>query len=148
MTLIFAMLNIKTGAFSFASAGHPAPFILRASASNSLWLLTSPAIGVQDQSELDAYPTEQVELEPGDPSLLFTDGIAEVRDPAGRFFEETRMADALEELKHRRRRSSSTGFWWMRSALPPAWRRRRRSRSPARCRPSRRRTTSPSSACA
>ena len=99
VTLIFAMLNIKTGAFSFASAGHPAPFVLRASGVEQPLALTSPAIGVQDQSEIDAYPTEQVELEPGDAVLLFTDGIAEVRDPAGRFYEETRMADALEELK-------------------------------------------------
>ena len=99
VTLIFAMLNIKTGAFSFASAGHPAPFVLRASGVSQPLALTSPAIGVQDQSEIDAYPTEQVELAPGDAVLLFTDGIAEMRDPAGRFYEETRMADALEELK-------------------------------------------------
>ena len=99
VTLVFAMLNIKTGDFSFACAGHPVPFVLRPSGVEQPLALTSPAIGVQDQSEIDAYPTEQVELEPGDAVLLFTDGIAEMRDPAGRFYEETRMLDALEELK-------------------------------------------------
>jgi serine phosphatase RsbU (regulator of sigma subunit) len=99
VTLVFAMLNVKTGDFSFATAGHPAPFVLRPSGVEQPLALTSPALGVQDMSEIDAYPTERVELKPGDAVLLFTDGIAEMRDPAGRFYEETRMVAALEELK-------------------------------------------------
>jgi serine phosphatase RsbU (regulator of sigma subunit) len=51
-------------------------------------LITEPAIGIELGAALDAYPTETIGLAPGDIVLAFTDGIAELRDAEGRFFED------------------------------------------------------------
>jgi len=51
-------------------------------------LLTEPAIGVELGAALAPYPTETIELRRGDVVVLFTDGIAELRDERGGFFED------------------------------------------------------------
>ena len=99
LTLQLGLLDTKRGIFLVTSAGHPVPFIVRAGAVERPLLVTVPAIGVQSAAEIDAYPVERIALEPGDAVLLFTDGIAELRDADGRFYEETRMGEALDELR-------------------------------------------------
>ena len=46
-------------------------------------LLTEPAIGVELDAALAPYPTEILELAAGDLVVVFTDGIAELRDADG-----------------------------------------------------------------
>ena len=46
-------------------------------------LLTEAAIGVELGAALEPYPTETIELRRGDLVVLFTDGIAELRDAGG-----------------------------------------------------------------
>jgi phosphoserine phosphatase RsbU/P len=99
VTMLFGVINGKDGTFSFASAGHPAPVVLRRSAIERPIMLGAPAIGVTWEAELQPYPTELVALEPGDAVLLFTDGVAEARDAQGRFYENARLDEALEELR-------------------------------------------------
>ena len=45
------------------------------------------------------FPTEVVDLDRGDAVLLFTDGVTEARDEQGRFYEDERLVEALEELR-------------------------------------------------
>lgn len=94
VTVIFGLLNPSRGLLQLSSAGHPAPFIVREGGVERPLLLTEPAIGVELGAALEPYPTEAIELARGDVVVLFTDGIAELRDAAGRFFEDE-MAAAL-----------------------------------------------------
>ena len=57
-------------------------------------LVTEAAIGVELDAALEAYPTEILQLAEGDLVVAFTDGIAELRDADGGFFESL-MADVL-----------------------------------------------------
>ena len=57
-------------------------------------LMTEPAIGVELDAALEAYPTEILQLAEGDLIVVFTDGIAELRDADGEFFEGA-MGDVL-----------------------------------------------------
>jgi hypothetical protein len=98
LTLQIGELDVKQGLFSVSSAGHPVPFIVRKDAVERPLLVGVPAIGVQGVAEIDACPVERVTLEPGDAVLLFTDGIAELRDADGRFYEEARMGEALDAI--------------------------------------------------
>ena len=94
VTVLFGLLGTRRGLLQLASAGHPAPFIVRATGVERPLLLTEPAIGVELGAALAPYPTETIELQRGDVVLLFTDGIAELRDGSGRFFEDE-MAGVL-----------------------------------------------------
>lgn len=99
VTMLFGVMNGRDGSFGFAAAGHPPPVVLRAQAVERPMMLGAPAVGVTWEAELQPYPTEVVELEIGDSVLLFTDGVAEARDARGRLYEDTRMTEALEELR-------------------------------------------------
>ena len=57
-------------------------------------LLTQPAIGVELGAALEPYPTETIDLDDDDLVVMFTDGIAELRDAGGSFFED-HMATVL-----------------------------------------------------
>jgi phosphoserine phosphatase RsbU/P len=95
VTVLFGELDPRTGLLQLASAGHPTPFLVRRAGVERALLMTEPAIGVELDAALEPYPTESFHLEAGDLIVLFTDGIAELRDDRGRFFEDF-MAAALE----------------------------------------------------
>jgi hypothetical protein len=88
VTVLFGLIGTRLGRLQLASAGHPAPFIVRATGVTRPLLLTEPAIGVELGAALAPYPTETVSLERGDVVVAFTDGIVELRDASGRFFED------------------------------------------------------------
>jgi sigma-B regulation protein RsbU (phosphoserine phosphatase) len=97
VTVLFGQLNPRTGLLQLATAGHPTPFLVRAGGVERPLLMTEPPIGVELDAALEPYPTELVQLAAGDRIVLFTDGIAELRDEAGRFFEQSmgeELADA------------------------------------------------------
>ncbi len=99
VTLELALLDIDHGTLTFASAGHPAPFVLREGGIERPLLFAGPAAGVAPAFEPDPYAPERVELQRGDAVLFFTDGVSEARDGQGHFYEDQRMNEALEELK-------------------------------------------------
>ncbi|MGO8685517.1 MAG: GAF domain-containing SpoIIE family protein phosphatase [Thermoleophilia bacterium] len=100
VTLCLGLLDTKRASFAFSSAGHPAPWILRADAVERAIVLAEPPIAVRPTFDSSPYPTEHIRLNPGDAVLLFTDGIAEVRNAAGDFYDEARLQAALYELRN------------------------------------------------
>ena len=95
VTVLFGLLIPHRGLLQLSSAGHPTPFIVRETAVERPLLLTEPAIGIELGAALEPYPTETIELHDGDVVVLFTDGIAELRDAGGGFFEDE-MAAVLD----------------------------------------------------
>ena len=92
VTLLFALVGVRRGSLQLATAGHPGPFIVRATGVERPLLLTAPAIGVDPEAALGPYPTEALDLARGDCVVFFTDGIAELRDGRGDFFEDAMPA--------------------------------------------------------
>ena len=88
VTVLFGLLGTRRGLLQLASAGHPTPFIVRETGVERPLLVTEPAIGVELGAALAPYPTETIALRRGDVVVLFTDGIAELRDERGGFFED------------------------------------------------------------
>ena len=86
--MLFGQLNPRTGLLQLATAGHPTPFLVRAGGVERPLLMTEPAIGVELDAALEPYPTEILQLAEGDLIVVFTDGITELRDADGRFFED------------------------------------------------------------
>ena len=58
VTVLFGQLTPRTGLLQLASAGHPTPFLVRATGVERPLLVTEAAIGVELDAALEAYPTE------------------------------------------------------------------------------------------
>jgi serine phosphatase RsbU (regulator of sigma subunit) len=87
-----ARLHVDTGLLRWLNAGHPRPLLLRdASVITELAGETCLPIG------LGGVPTEiaEVQLEPGDTVLFFSDGVTEARSEDGELFGEGRLIDHL-----------------------------------------------------
>lgn len=90
VTAFFATYDPKTRLLTYANAGHQAPMLKLAGESKVQRLVTSGGIplGVMDKVGADQ---QQIQLEPGQTLLLYTDGVTEAFDPAGKQFGEERL---------------------------------------------------------
>ena len=76
VTALYGVLEPGTGALTIASAGHPAPVVVRRDGEvTGVELDPGPPLGVASRS----FGVADVRLEPGDTLLLFTDGLVEDR---------------------------------------------------------------------
>jgi sigma-B regulation protein RsbU (phosphoserine phosphatase) len=99
VTVCIASVDARSGTVGLATAGHPSPIVVRPSGIERPLLFGNPALGVTEDVELQALPTDYVDLAPGDALLLYTDGLSDVRNAGGRFYEDARLEQALEELR-------------------------------------------------
>ncbi|MDH6141724.1 MULTISPECIES: PP2C family protein-serine/threonine phosphatase [Kitasatospora] len=75
------------GTAEIVNCGHPAPLLLTGDGTVRALELpeTVPPLGVLDPADVSP-PVQRVPFAPGDRVLLFTDGVIEARDRAGRFY--------------------------------------------------------------
>src|SRR6185503_12895510 len=85
VTLFFGRVDPKTRAFTYASAGHPAGYILDVrGAIKHILKRTGVPLGLRPDTEYVSAP--EVMLVPGDLILILTDGIEETSAPDGTLF--------------------------------------------------------------
>ncbi|HYE01059.1 MAG TPA: SpoIIE family protein phosphatase, partial [Alphaproteobacteria bacterium] len=73
VTVFYGVLDLRTGALSYANAGHNPPFILGNDGSVvRLPMTNGTALGVMEDLE---YEQAEVRLRPGDSVFLYTDGL-------------------------------------------------------------------------
>lgn len=80
LTMILGVLDTHTGRLHIASAGHPAPLILRGTESVPVPDVGGFPIAMMDGSD---YEEAVVQLQPGDRLFLFSDGLLEQTQPTG-----------------------------------------------------------------
>jgi phosphoserine phosphatase RsbU/P len=90
-TMVYGILNATTGEFRYVSAGHPGPVHLPSGADPVILESQGFPIGLAD----DAYEERFVRLGAGDRLYLYSDGIPEARDPAGKQFGDARLLEAI-----------------------------------------------------
>ena len=84
VTMLYAVYNPETGAFTYASGGHDAPLLVRADGSSELLSLTGGiALGVLPGFD---YQQTTYQLEPGDTIVLYTDGVTEAMNHDSQLF--------------------------------------------------------------
>ncbi|HEU5395809.1 MAG TPA: SpoIIE family protein phosphatase [Verrucomicrobiae bacterium] len=99
-TAFHLIANAETGLVRFANAGHPKPLLVRRSDSTVQPLINStghsqPALGLFDDPP---YQTTELQLQPGDLLMLFTDGLYEVQGSNEELYSQQRMVLDIKNL--------------------------------------------------
>lgn len=94
-TGVLAQLDVNTGHLRWLTCGHPQPLIARrGSVLSAVPVSPGLPLGLGATGSVVGQIVE-VDLEPGDGVLLYTDGVIEARTPDGDFFGEERLGDLL-----------------------------------------------------
>lgn len=94
-TAVYFTLDVRTGAVTLATAGHPPPYLCHADGTlQPVTAGSSRAIGMLD--DLDFESTHFV-LEHGDSLVLYTDGVVEAADAKGRLYGDARLEQVLAQ---------------------------------------------------
>jgi serine phosphatase RsbU (regulator of sigma subunit) len=102
VTLLYGVLDERSGTFTYASAGHETPVVRRRSLvpgdppTFEALSPTGPVLGAIPASD---YEEGRVELAAGDGILLFTDGLSEARTEGGDFLDIDGVQRLLTECR-------------------------------------------------
>jgi len=101
VTAVLATLDPASGRFRYVNCGHHPPLLDRAGEAPHWLGRGGPLLGVLADVR---FEIDEVELEPGDQLVLFTDGIVEARSPAGAWFGARRLAELVADHRGQRTR--------------------------------------------
>ena len=93
-TMFFGVLEPETGILTYINGGHEPLFIVNQSGVKNILKSTGPAVGMMTGSK---FKIQQVQLEPGDILIGYTDGVTEGKNPEGKLFTDKRLRDILEQ---------------------------------------------------
>ena len=93
VTVICGVLDLETGVFTFANAGHESPILARPDGLEPTHVPGGgPLVGVFGR--LDLAP-QTVEVRPGERLILYTDGLTDAQAPSGERYGEARLVDVI-----------------------------------------------------
>jgi sigma-B regulation protein RsbU (phosphoserine phosphatase) len=93
ITLFYAVYSPLTGDLTYVNAGQNPPFVRRLDGRYERLGATGVALGMFEESTYGAVRTT---VAPGEMLILYSDGITEAEDPAGRPFEESGLELVIE----------------------------------------------------
>jgi serine phosphatase RsbU (regulator of sigma subunit) len=92
VTSFYAILDPKNASFKYAIAGHPPPFLRKASGQVEKLAGKGIALGVS----LDAiYKDINLDLAPGDSLVAYTDGVTDANSPTNKSYEIDQLKTAI-----------------------------------------------------
>jgi sigma-B regulation protein RsbU (phosphoserine phosphatase) len=95
VTVLAGVLDLDTGVFTFANAGHEMPLVAPPGGVEPRWIPGGgPLLGVFGRLDLTAL---SVEIRPGDRLVLYTDGITDAAAPSGDRFGDERLRETIRE---------------------------------------------------
>ncbi len=92
-TIVYLVLNHRTGRLTYASAGHPRPVLIRAHGKLEELEPTGPPVGLG----VGGVSEESLSFGPGDKLLLYSDGLTEAADGRGQTFGRRRLLEILTQ---------------------------------------------------
>jgi sigma-B regulation protein RsbU (phosphoserine phosphatase) len=97
VALLLGFLDTRTGTLAYINAGHPTPYVLRASgAVEPCEGRPQRPLGVRSDS---SYATYVAALNPGDAVFASTDGVIEAMDETGELYTSERLHADLRDLR-------------------------------------------------
>lgn len=95
VTAALLVVDSRTGALRYASAGHEAPLVARFRGGVDALDVPGPILGAFGDAD---FEERTAELEPGDALILYTDGLTEARDERRRFYGEDRLLASIRSV--------------------------------------------------
>lgn len=95
-TMVYLVLNIRSGRVRYCNAAHPRPVLLREDGRLEMLESGGTVIGMGTGVP---FEDSEVCLQSGDRIFLYTDGIVEYADSSGEFFGEERFCRRLQETR-------------------------------------------------
>ena len=93
VTLIYGVLDVRSGALELCNAGHPPPVLLQRHApARLLQGERHPALGLLRDSP---FTSAHFQLQPGDRLVLYTDGVTEAINAAHELYGSARLEELL-----------------------------------------------------
>ncbi len=94
VTVCYGVLEPATGRFRYAIGGHNPPIFVRCDGSAEVVAGRGIALGVLDRMQ---YAEQEIQIEPGDTLLLYTDGLTEAVNAHNEEFGLPRVLEAARE---------------------------------------------------
>lgn len=100
VTCFVGVLDIPTGKFTFANAGHNAPLLYRAGGAYD-WLNVKPGFVLAGLDNMQ-FTSEELTMHRGDRLYLYTDGVTEALNPTEELYGEDRLLETMnrEDVKN------------------------------------------------
>jgi sigma-B regulation protein RsbU (phosphoserine phosphatase) len=92
-TLFFGVLDPKSGKIKYVNGGHEPLIILNKSGIRNRLKATGPVVGMLPEM---VYKVKQVQIEPGDILMGYTDGVTEALSPDNRLFTKEQFLGLLK----------------------------------------------------
>ena len=93
VTAFCGILDIRTGNFRYANAGHNPPLLRHGAEFSYFPKSESPVLGVMPGV---TFPTQTISLAPGDAIFIYTDGVTEALDTNLEMFRKSRLKATLD----------------------------------------------------
>jgi sigma-B regulation protein RsbU (phosphoserine phosphatase) len=93
-TLFFGVLNPTTGILSYVNGGHEPLYIINAGQIKDRLKPTGPAVGLMPDI---TFKAQEIQLEPGDLLVGYTDGVTDARSPEGEVYSRDRLQSLLTQ---------------------------------------------------
>ena len=97
ITLCYGVLDPAQGSFTYSSAGHFPPLLMRANGKVTSLEAGGTILGMFDKEE---FEQETIELSRGDLICFYTDGIVEAFNGLDELYGEDRLEDQLRATRH------------------------------------------------
>ena len=98
ITAAYLWFNFADMTMHHASAGHPAPILIRnGKAGDKAFIAKGIPIGIYEDI---TYFNETIEISHGDRIVVYTDGLTEVFNPQGELYGKERLLSGLTENRH------------------------------------------------
>jgi len=94
LTLSYARFDLAAGRVTYVDCGHTKP--IRYRPSDNAWAFLQGDNVPIGFLETETYLEYQVDLQPGDLFVFYSDGLTETRDPEGNFFGVERLQQAIQ----------------------------------------------------
>jgi len=91
-TLFFGVLNPSSGILSYVNGGHEPLYVINGGKIKDRLNPTGPAVGLMPDI---AYKSREIQLEPGDLMVGYTDGVIEARSPQDEIYSRDRLQSLL-----------------------------------------------------
>jgi sigma-B regulation protein RsbU (phosphoserine phosphatase) len=91
-TMIYGLLDTRSLMLRFSQAGHPNPLLIQKGRKMRVLGAGGSPVGILPHAEFDSV---QVQLDPGDRLVLYSDGVTECTNPSGDQFGDQRLRHYL-----------------------------------------------------